>query len=112
MSRTKAKAKPISSPLDDIGASITSQPKMSRAGKDFAAGKSKVLKPRQPPALPSTPRAEGRSWDDTHKPETFYCPLDVRERLTAAMQSSGRSKSRVIVDALCQHLGIERPQAR
>jgi Ribbon-helix-helix protein, copG family len=36
---------------------------------------------------------------------TFYCPLEVLEAVEAEMDRSGRSKSRVITDALRQHLG-------
>ena len=43
---------------------------------------------------------EGRRWEDTNRRVTFYCPEDVREQLDAEAAASGRSTSRVIVDAL------------
>lgn len=45
-----------------------------------------------------------QSWEATHKRVTFHCPLDVLEALEAAVASGDRSKSRVIVDALREHL--------
>jgi hypothetical protein len=113
MSKPKTKSKPeISSPLDDIGASVLPQPRTSRAGRAMAekiATKTKTPIRQLPAAVPPAGRSAGPSWDDTHKAETFYCPLDVRDRLIEAMKSSKRSKSRVIVDALCEHLGIAAP---
>ena len=43
-------------------------------------------------------------WEDTHKRVTFYCPAALLTEVEAEMRRSGRSKSRVIVDALAAHL--------
>ena len=48
--------------------------------------------------------AGGPKWDESHRRVTFYCPQELLEALEAAMTRSGRSKSRVIVDALREHL--------
>ncbi len=56
--------------------------------------------------IPSRDRepAAGQTWDESHRRVTFYCPQDVLEAIEAEMARSGRSKSRVIVDALSEHL--------
>ncbi len=45
-----------------------------------------------------------QSWEAAHKRVTFHCPLDVLDALEADVASGDRSKSRVIVDALREHL--------
>ena len=52
---------------------------------------------------PST--VDAPSWEESHTRVTFYCPRDLLAAVEAEMQRSGRSKSRVIVDALAAHLG-------
>jgi hypothetical protein len=44
------------------------------------------------------------SWDARHRRVTFYCPEDVLEAIHDDMARSGRSKTRVVVDALREHL--------
>ena len=51
---------------------------------------------------PSTVDVE--RWEDTHQRVTFYCPRELLAVVEAEMERSGRSKSRVIVDALAEHL--------
>ena len=46
----------------------------------------------------------GKHWEDTHQRVTFYCPRELLAVVEAEMERSGRSKSRVIVDALTEHL--------
>jgi hypothetical protein len=61
----------------------------------------------QPPAVnrgPSTVDPPAPSWEEAHTRVTFYCPRELLARLEAEMGRSGRSKSRVIVDALTDHL--------
>ena len=53
---------------------------------------------------PSTVDISGPSWEAAHQRVTFYCPRELLARLEAEMERSGRSKSRVIVDALAEHL--------
>lgn len=57
-------------------------------------------KAKAEPALPAT-------WEETHQRVTFHCPVALREAIEEEMRRSGRSKSRVIVDALRAHLGVE-----
>ncbi len=46
-------------------------------------------------------------WEDTHQRVTFHCSVALREAIEEEMRRSGRSKSRVIVDALRADLGVE-----
>jgi len=39
-------------------------------------------------------------WEENHQRITFYCPNDLVAAVEAAMASTSRSKSQVIVDAL------------
>ena len=69
-------------------------------------GREAVYGPPSPSSVdrgPSTVGA-GRSWEEAHHRVTFYCPRDLLAELEAEMERSGRSKSRVIVDALVEHL--------
>jgi hypothetical protein len=43
-------------------------------------------------------------WEAAHQRVTFYCPVDLLDQVEAEVARSGRSKSRVIVDALRAHL--------
>jgi Ribbon-helix-helix protein, copG family len=61
------------------------------------------------PALSTVDRRRspvGGGWDATHSRVTFYCPAELLAGIEEEMKKSGRSKSRVIVDALRQHLGL------
>ena len=53
---------------------------------------------------PSAP-APAESWEEAHQRVTFYCPRELLAAVEAEMRRSGRSKSRVIVDAVAEHLG-------
>lgn len=46
--------------------------------------------------------AEGResTWEQTHQRVTFHCPTWLLARIEAEVARSGRSKTRVIVDAV------------
>lgn len=43
-------------------------------------------------------------WEDAHQRVTFYCPRELLDAIEAEMRHSGRSKSKVIVDAIAEHL--------
>jgi hypothetical protein len=45
-------------------------------------------------------------WEDSHRRVTFHCPNAVLAEVEAAMKKSGRSKSRLIVDAIRAHLAV------
>ena len=47
------------------------------------------------------------TWEETHQRLTFHCPVALRQAVEEEVRRSGRSKSRVIVDALREHLGVE-----
>jgi len=54
---------------------------------------------------PSTlPTPDGPGWEASHLRVTFYCPRELLGQVEAEMDRSGRSKSRVITDALREHL--------
>jgi hypothetical protein len=53
----------------------------------------------------STVEGQRSTWEASHSRVTFYCPDDLLEAVEREMDRSGRSKSRVIVDALREHLG-------
>ncbi len=42
----------------------------------------------------------GGLWDESYRRVTFHCPVALLQAVEAEMERSGRSKSRVIVDAL------------
>ena len=44
--------------------------------------------------------APAQHWEAQHKRVTFYCPVELLERIEAEIVQSGRSKTAVIVDAL------------
>lgn len=52
---------------------------------------------------PST-ATDSERWEDTHQRVTFYCPRELLAAVETEMHHSGRSKSRVIVDAIAEHL--------
>jgi hypothetical protein len=63
-------------------------------------------KPSDVPIIehPASPPAEQPLlWSDKHIRVTFHCPKDLLGHVTAEMQSTGRSKTRVIVEALVEH---------
>ena len=43
-------------------------------------------------------------WDASHVRVTFYCPVSLLAQLESEITRSGRSKTRVIVDAIQNHL--------
>ena len=53
----------------------------------------------------STPAAP--TWEETHQRLTFHCPVTLRRAIEEEVARSGRSKSRIIVDAVREHLGLE-----
>jgi Ribbon-helix-helix protein, copG family len=53
----------------------------------------------------STVDGRRSTWEASHSRVTFYCPDDLLAAVEREIDRSGRSKSRVIVDALREHLG-------
>lgn len=78
-----------SDPLDDI-----------LPAKHVAKGK-----PSTVDRVPSTP---GGPWDKNHTRVTFHCPKALLREVEEEMKRSGRSKSRVIVDAITKHIEASR----
>lgn len=50
-------------------------------------------------------------WDEAHVRVTFHCPKTLLELLNRQVQRGGKSKSRLIVDALAKALRWKRPRA-
>lgn len=53
------------------------------------------------------PAAEPRhrpSWEELHRRATYHLPIDLQEAVAAEAERSGRSKSRVVTDALRTYL--------
>lgn len=102
-----------SDPLDDL---LPGKSKPRASGRPSTVHRTRSTKvARKPgPAKKATakpaPAAPG-SWDATHERVTFHCPRAVIDAVEAEVTRSqrageGRSKSRIIVDAIRQHLKI------
>lgn len=93
-----------SDPLDDL---IPGQRKASRRPStvDRPRSTKSTPAPKSRPAKKGTPAAAG-SWDATHERVTFHCPRAVIDAVEAEVTRGSRSKSRVIVDALREHLKL------
>ncbi len=76
-------------------------------GRDAVFGQRETVDPQQwtGDRRPSTVDAAAKRWEQTHQRVTFYCPRDLLATVESEMQKSARSKSRVIVDAIAEHLG-------
>lgn len=95
-----------SDPLDDL---IPGQPaKIHRPP-------STVHRPPSPKSTKSAPKKRAAtkpaavpaaSWEATHERVTFHCPRAVIDAVEAEVTRGARSKSRVIVDALREHLKV------
>jgi Ribbon-helix-helix protein, copG family len=74
-----------------------------RLGQDQVRGQEAIY--GQPePATDRPPSTTEGGWEAAHQRVTFYCPLELLEAIGAEIARSGRSKSRVITDALREHL--------
>ena len=60
-----------------------------------------------PPAPAGRATAAGRSWEETHSRATYHLSRDLQEAVAQEATRSGRSKSRVVADALRQHLKLK-----
>ena len=73
-------------------------------GREAVFGREAV--DRQPQTVDRRPSTvDTDRWEDTHQRVTFYCPHDLLAAVETEMRRSGRSKSKVIVDAIAAHLG-------
>ena len=78
---------------------IRREPESQGRESVYAPGEDQPSAVDRTPSQPETPK-----WDNHHKRVTFYCPLDLVARIETEVADSGRSKSRVIVDAVLEHL--------
>lgn len=51
------------------------------------------------------PEEARRSWADLHSRATYHLPVDLQQAIAEEAARSGRSKSRVVADALRAYLG-------
>lgn len=102
-----------SDPLDDL---LPGKPKPRARGLPSTVHRPRSTKvarksgPAKKTAAKPAPPASG-SWDATHERVTFHCPRAIIDAVEAEVTRSkrsgeGRSKSRIIVDAIRQHLKI------
>ena len=95
-----------SDPLDDLipgqRAKANRRPSTVDRPRSTSTPKARPAKPAKtkPPAAPAG------SWNETHERVTFHCPRAVIDAVEAEVTRGSRSKSRVIVDALREHLKL------
>lgn len=53
---------------------------------------------------PAVEPRRGRSWEELHRRATYHLPIDLQEAIAVEAERSGRSKSRVVTDALRAYL--------
>lgn len=102
-----------SDPLDDL---LPGKPRASgRPSTVHRLRSTKVARKPGPAkktaAKPAPAAPASGSWDATHERVTFHCPRAIIDAVEAEVTRSkrageGRSKSRIIVDAIRQHLKI------
>lgn len=56
---------------------------------------------------PGPQQATRKSWEELHRRATYHLPVDLQEAIAAEAQRSGRSKSRVVTDAVRAYLTAE-----
>jgi len=102
-----------SDPLDDIPtravpskrkrASNTDRKRSTSTASTADRKRSTSRKTVKPASSEGT--AEGTAeWDASHVRVTFYCPVSLLGQVESEITRSGRSKTRVIVDAIQSHL--------
>ncbi len=62
----------------------------------------------KPSTVDRVPSTSSGPWDKNHTRVTFHCPKELVREVEAEMKRSGRSKSRVIVDAITRHIEASR----
>ena len=69
-------------------------------------GREALFAPAAEPAAPAPRqrRDSPGSWEESNKRVTFYCPGELLAAIEREMGRSGRSKTRVITDAIKEHL--------
>lgn len=94
-----------SDPLDDLIPGQRTKPpgRPSTVDRRRSTGKPKA---RPATTTKKKPPAAVGSWNATHERVTFHCPRAVIDAVEAEVTRSSRSKSRVIVDALREHLKL------
>jgi hypothetical protein len=61
--------------------------------------------PAATPLHPAPAEAQQKpSWEELHRRATYHLPIDLQEAIAAEAERSGRSKSRVVTDALRAYL--------
>lgn len=97
-----------SDPLDDLipGQRAKANRRPSTVDRPRSARSAPKARPATKPAKKPPAAPAAGSWDATHERVTFHCPRAVIDAVEAEVTRGRRSKSRVIVDALREHLKI------
>lgn len=69
-----------------------------------ADGREALYEVAVPEQYPVDGQRSASGWEQSHRRVTFYCPVAVLELIEREMSRSARSKTRVITDALREHL--------
>jgi hypothetical protein len=97
----------IASPLDDLIPSRRTRAAPARR----AADRIRSTPAKAPPAS-TKPTADSSDWEENNVRVTFYCPRPMLEKVEKEIVRSGRSKTRVIVDAIEHHLSSGWPASK
>ncbi len=91
---------------------LASGPTPEPRGRDAVFGQRQTVD-EQPSAVDRGPSTvDAKRWEEAHQRVTFYCPRDLLAAVETEMRRSDRSKSRVIVDAIAEHLREDSDAAR
>jgi len=95
-----------SDPLDDLipGQRAKANRRPSTVDRPRSTRSTPKARPTTTKGKTKKPAAAVGSWDATHERVTFHCPRAVIDAVEAEVTRGSRSKSRVIVDALREHL--------
>lgn len=97
-----------SDPLDDLipGQRAKANRRPSTVDRPRSTKSTPKTRPAKSAKKPAAPAPAAGSWNATHERVTFHCPRAVIDAVEAEVTRGGRSKSRVIVDALREHLKL------
>src|SRR5262245_19410450 len=89
-----------SDPLDDIPTRSVRATRSSRTASKRMASKRSADRIRSTPSRSPKPTEDSAEWEASNVRVTFYCPKTLLRKVEHEIRRSGRSKTRVIVDAI------------
>ena len=94
----------------DLGGALRGREAIYGAAPAADPGPASALPPAAAALAPrgGRPKKDGPTWEDLHQRATFHLPVELHEAVRREAVRSGRTKSRVVADAIRQHLGLER----